>query len=238
MKPTWTVAHRGGALLAPENTIQAFAKAIDLGADALELDVHLSADGHLVVIHDETLQRTSGKDGVVKQLRLAQIQSLDPSIPSLVEVLQLARGRCKVIVECKCQDLEVALVSTLRKEDMVDQVVVISFHPTTLQRIRQLHPKIETGFLFGRQGELEILKQELAIDWLGPHHALVDSHFVQQARALGLKVNPWTVNQEAEMDRLIALGCEAITTDRPDLLLQRLRRPPKADDHQLDCLEP
>jgi len=230
MKP-WVVAHRGGAKLAPENTLKAFSGAIALGADAFELDIHLSRDQQLVVIHDDTLQRTSKKDGVVREMTLAQLKQADPTIPSLAEALRLARGKCRVIVEIKHphgsrhQDIENVLLKTLEQEKMLDQVVVISFDRQSLKTLRKMNASLETGYLFGAPTPLENLKKDLGITFVGPHFRLASAQFIAEAHALGLRVNAWTVDDPLDMRRLLQDCCDCITTDRPDRLLKLLATP-------------
>lgn len=230
MKP-WVVAHRGGAKLAPENTVKAFQGAIALGADAFELDIHLSADQQLVVIHDDTLKRTSKKEGVVHEMTLAQLKEADPTIPSLTEALRLARGHCRVVVEIKHphrarhQGIEEILLKTLEKEKMLDQVVVISFDRRSLKTLRQLNASLETGYLFGTPTPLEKLKKELGITFVGPHFRLASAEFIAEAHALDLKVNAWTVDELVDMRRLLQDCCDCITTDRPDRLIQLMATP-------------
>lgn len=230
MKP-WVVAHRGGAKLAPENTLRAFEGAIALGADAFELDIHLTRDRQLVVIHDDTLKRTSKKEGIVRQMSLAQLKETDSSIPSLVEALRLARGKCRVIVEIKHphgsrhEGIEEILLKTLEQEKMLNQVVVISFDRQSLKTLRQLSPTLETGYLFGSPTPLQALKKDLGITFVGPHYRLANAEFIAEAHVLDLKVNAWTVDEPDDMRRLLQDCCDCITTDRPDRLLQLLATP-------------
>jgi len=228
VKP-WNVAHRGGAKLNPENTLAAFNKAIGLGCDAFELDIHFSSDRDLVVIHDDTLDRTSHKPGVVHEMTLGQLQAADPSIPSLRQTLQAARGHCRVLVEIKhpghgprYNGIEKVLIQQLAEEKMLDQVVVISFERLSLKLLREHQPALQTGLLVGGATDMEAAQQELGINWIAPHYGLVNQTYLEQAHALGLRVNTWTVNEEAVMRQLVEAGCDSITTDRPDLLKQVL----------------
>ena len=228
VKP-WNVAHRGGAKLNPENTMAAFEKAIQLGCDAFELDIHFSSDRDLVVIHDDTLDRTSHKPGVVHELTLAQLQATDPSIPSLRQALRAARGHCKVLVEIKhpahgprYNGIEKVLVKQLTEEKMLDQVVVISFERLSLKLLREQDGSLPTGLLVGGATDVAAAQKELGINWIAPHYGVVDRTYVAQAHALGLRVNTWTVNEETVMRHLVEAGCDSITSDRPDLLKQVL----------------
>ena len=228
VKP-WNVAHRGGAKLNPENTLAAFEKAIQLGCDAFELDIHFSADRDLVVIHDDTLDRTSHQPGVVHEMTLAQPQAADPSIPSLRQALRAARGHCKVLVEIKhpapgprYDGIEKVLLRQLAEEKMLHQVVVISFERLSLKILRQQEAGLQTGLLVGGETDVAAAQKELGINWIAPHYGVVDQTYVEQAQALGLRVNTWTVNEEAVMRKLVEAGCDSITSDRPDLLKQIL----------------
>lgn len=220
----WVVAHRGGAKLAPENTVAAFEKAIALGADAIELDIHLSSDGEIVVIHDDTLDRTFGQSGVVRQMTAAQLRAA--GVPMLRDVLKLSG--VKWIVEIKHphggrnEGIEEKLVQMLDGD--LDRYVVITFDQQSLRRLHQLQPDLATGFLYSTPHDAEEVKRDLGVRYLGPNFRLVNRAFIDAAHDAGLKVNPWTVNEEKDLRAMLDLGCDAITTDRPDRLLQMLGR--------------
>ena len=225
MHKPWNIAHRGGAKLNPENTMAAFEKAIALGCDGFELDIHFSRDKDLVVIHDDTLDRTSHKPGVVHDMTMAELKAADSSIPSLRETLKAAHGHCKVLVEIKhpsqgprYDGIEAVLLKQLTEEDMLDQVVVISFERQSLKILRELHASLETGLLVGGQTDVAAAQKELGCNWIAPHHGVVDRDYVEKAHGLGLRVNTWTVNDEANMRRMLEAGCDSITSDQPDLL--------------------
>ena len=223
----WNVGHRGGAKLAPENTLEAFSKAVALGCDAFELDIHLTTDQDLVVIHDDTLDRTSHRPGVVRQMTLSELQAADPSIPSLRQALRVARGHCRVLVEIKHpqggrhEGIEPVLLEQLEQEKMLDQVVVICFEKESLRRLRS---QVLTGYLYGSAVDAAQIQEELGVGFLCPHYGLATPQMIAQAHSLGMRVNAWTVNEEADMRNLIGAGCDAITSDRPDLLNRVLGR--------------
>lgn len=165
--PIWVIAHRGASKDAPENTLSAFALAIEQGADMIELDVRLSKDGQIVVFHDKVLQRTSDGEGRMDHLTLAELQKLDAGgwfdsrfagekIPSLREVLELCSGRIMLNIEIKKDAvsrnddlIERRLVGLLEEYDMLPHCMISSFNTLTLIRIKQLAPRLSTALLYG-----------------------------------------------------------------------------------------
>lgn len=229
------IAHRGGAGIAPENTLAAFENAAKIGAPWSELDVRASKRGALVVMHDCTLERTTNGSGRVCDFTLKELQSLDAGahfsrkfagerIPSFSEVLKAARGRMRLLVEIKEEGTEEAVVSALRRHGMTDNCIVISFSPRALYRVRTLTRDIATGLILKLDrpavpGPLILRTRRLGASLISPHHAGVTRAFVQAAHAKGLTIITWTVNDRARMKQLLAMGVDGITTDRPDILI-------------------
>jgi glycerophosphoryl diester phosphodiesterase len=236
-------AHRGAKAIAPENTLPAFEQALAMGVDGIELDVHLSQDGHLVVIHDFTVDKTTNGHGPVRALTAAQLAQLDAGshfdpafagvgVPTLIEVLDLVGDRCRVNVEIKSEDPEGGgevdvLAAFIRQRNLYDQLIVSSFNPITLIKLRWTDPKIRLGLLY-----YQPLPSHLRQAWftpilepeaLHPHHSLIDEALMDWARAKGCAVNTWTVNDPAEAKRLAALGVDAIISDVPDVLINVVR---------------
>jgi len=245
------VAHRGGAGLAPENTLAAFRAGLGEQADALELDVHLSSDGELVVMHDPALARTTDAAGEVGQKTLAELRKLDASarwfgppigsqlIPTLQEVVDLAKGRASLQIEIKVKadgsrypGIESKVVETLRQSGMVDQAVVLSFDFPTLTTVRGLEPRLRTCALISRAYLQSVGKRGPAvvaaeISDLGAAFAGVDKSWLteplyKELRSRGLGVGVWTVDDPADMKRFAAMGVDFITSNRPDLLREAL----------------
>jgi glycerophosphoryl diester phosphodiesterase len=222
----WVVAHRGGVRLGAENSLTTFRQARDLGVDAVELDIHQSRDGALVVIHDETLQRTHGHPGKVSQLSLAELRAA--GVPTLEEALD-ALGDLRLLIEIKqprdarYEGLERRLLQLLRERDCLSRVVVISFDADSLVRLRQLDPGIATGYLSGKAVDPAWVRSHLRATYYCPHYSRVDAELVEKTRAEGLKLGVWTVNGPDDMRSMIRLGCNAITTDDPALLKQVLQ---------------
>ena len=257
-------AHRGANAVAPENTLPAFEKALELGADGIELDVQATADGALVVLHDFSLGRTTTGDGLLRAHTLAQLADVDAGvrfdnsytgtpIPTLEQVFDLVGERCIVNVEIKNLDWDGGseaepLTRTVQRRRLHDQVIVSSFNPFALLKMRQLDPSIALGLLYFprlprptgqpgnliqkvRQLPLKHLFLHLSRTWsssriapqaLHPYFESIDVQLVTQARSRGQLVNAWTVNSATEALRLARLGVNAIITDLPDAIRQGL----------------
>lgn len=231
-------AHRGASAAAPANTLAAFRLAAEMGADGIELDVHLSRDGEAVVIHDFTVDRTTDGRGAVREMTLVQLQELDAGsrfdptfagerIPTLQEVFDAIGHRLLVNVELKSlpgrsRGLEAEVVRLIEDNNLAHRVIVSSFNPLSLRRVKRLNPNILTALLYAPKLPIFLRRA-----WLGPitphefrhpHYSMVDEWFMAWTRQKGYRVNAWTVNEPDEMRRLLALGVDGIITDRPDLL--------------------
>lgn len=229
------MGHRGAAGHAPENTLAAFERGLSLGADVLECDVHLTRDGRLAVIHDDTVDRTTNGHGPVASHSLAELQSLDAGawrgpeftgqrVPALEEVLDLARGRGRVAVEIKRGQnsrpgIEDAVVRTVERSGMVEDVLVISFDHPAVSRVRQLCPRVAGGILYStRPADPIAVARAFDAQVLLPRWTLVSPEDVEEAHRAGLLVLPWTVNEPEQMAQLLALGVDGLGTDYPDRL--------------------
>ena len=230
------MGHRGAPTLAPENTLASFARALEIGVDYVELDVHLSRDGALVVIHDHTLERTTDGAGPVGERSLEEIQRLeagawfDPSfagerVPTLDQVLELVAGRCDVAVEIKngpifYPGIEEAVLRTLERRRALGRSIVISFdHPSVL-RFKELAPQSRTGVLFvGRPADPAQLAKEARAEALMPLWTDVTPELISSAHRAGLGVIPWTVDDPEAMRRVAGMGVDGIVTNCPDRLV-------------------
>lgn len=227
-------AHRGGALLWPENSLTAFRGALALGVDLLELDVHLTKDGEVVVIHDPTLDRTTTGRGAVRDHTAAELAAL--GVPRLRDVLELLRGsRAGLLLEIKAglqggryPGIEARVLGLLAETGLHGRTAVMAFEWDTLERLRALSPTVRlTGLLSQRDAErlggvrvaAERL-QALGANDLGIERTLLAPDAVAVARAAGLTIGVWTVNEPGELRAALASGVDYVTTDRPDLALQ------------------
>jgi glycerophosphoryl diester phosphodiesterase len=226
-------AHRGGSALAPENTMDAFANGLALGADGLELDVHLSRDGVVVVHHDATVDRTTSGRGAVASLTAPDLARL--KVPALSDVLSRFRDT-RVIVELKLNSAELAgaVVDVVRRAGAVERVCLGSFGLRVLWAARALEPAIATS------AAREEVRWALYRSWVGwpsrrasyagfqvPERAgatrVVSRRFVEAAHRAGHGVQVWTVDEEDDARRLLGWGVDALITDRPDVIVPLVR---------------
>ncbi len=250
-------AHRGAAGLAPENTLAAFRMAIDLGMDATELDLQATKDGVVVVLHDETVDRTTDGHGRIGDLTLAEVKRLDAGakaapafhgerIPTLRELIDLVKagGRpdFRLNLEIKFADgregqpadLEERVLAVLHETGFTDRVVVQSFHHPSAAKMKRLAPGIPCGLLVGerrRPADPVAAVRAHGVDYYAPHHSLVTPALLAALHQAGIPAVTWTVNDPADMRRLIAMGLGAMAgdgmiSDYPDRLaaLRNARR--------------
>ena len=245
-------AHRGGAALRPENTLPAFDHGLSLGADGLELDVHLSLDGVVVVHHDPTLERTTNGRGALRLKTAGELASIDAGyrfapdggpfpyrgqgigVPTLREVL--ARYQVPLIIELKTPEPALArgVVDELRDAGALARVALGSFYSRALHAARGYEPRIVTG------AAREETRWALYKSWVGwpirrpafrefqvPERSgrttIVTPRFIDHAHRARLAVKVWTVNERADVERLLAWGVDAIISDRPDVAVEVLR---------------
>lgn len=226
-------AHRGGAALAPENTLVAFEQAVSLGADGIELDVRASKDGRVVVHHDETLDRTTRLRGPVNRVLADELAGAD--VPELSAVLRACRD-VRVIVEIKVNEPEFGrlVVEELRKADAIERTCVGGFRGTVLRAVRNLEASLATS---AAREEVRLALYRSWVRWpvMRPSYAgyqvpersgttrVVSKQFISDAHRAGLGVQVWTVNEEADARRLLDWGVDALITDRPDLMVPLVR---------------
>ena len=224
--------HRGNPDEFPENTLASFRSAIELGVDVIECDIHRSEDGGLPVIHDHLLDRTTDGSGMVRDHTLAELKRFDAGswkdprflgerIPSLDEVLAVAKGKVGVAIEIKNLPLpyagiEDALVKAIRDAEMVDDVVVISFDHRSIKRIAELEPKILTGVLeASRPVDILRIMDDAEADVFCPHWASIEPETAAELHAAGKLIGVWTVDDVFSLTWSKALPANAIYTNKP-----------------------
>ncbi|MDA8198084.1 MAG: glycerophosphodiester phosphodiesterase [Thermaerobacter sp.] len=220
----WVVAHRGGGDLFPENSLTAFKAVGRLGVDFIECDVHLSADGHLMVVHDRSLERTANIHANVDELTRDQLACLDvgdgAGVPALEEVLS-ATG-VPLRVELKSPATLQALVALLRQHPTWrDGMTPTSFDHRLMRELNHAVPGLVTGALLsGLPVHPGAVAREAGCRFMSLQHRLLDAAYIDLCHQEGILVNAWTPNRLEEIRPLVQMGIDGITSDRPDLVLQ------------------
>ena len=216
------IGHRGARAYEPENTLSSFRKAIELGANAVELDVRKTKDGKLVVIHNADVNKTTNGEGAVNDLTLEQIQKLvtdkNEHIPTLDDVLDSVGKKVKVLVEIKEVGTEKQVLDMIQQKGITDNVILVSFHEESLKKIRELNDKIETGLIYVRHKNPVQTALDLKAAYLLSLYSFTHSANVKKAHEKGLKVIVWTINKKEEVEEYKKKGVDGIASDRPDIL--------------------
>ena len=229
---TLVVAHRGASGHAPENTLSSMAKAIEMKADFSELDVQETKDGKIILLHDKTLERTGKQDLNIWELNYDDLKDIEVGewfaeefkgepIPTLEEVIKLVRGKMKLNIELKTNKHEKMLAErTLQvviDNNFLDQVVFTSFKFDEIRKIREINKEAKVGYIFSKMPkDIDVFAEDVHMLSVGKR--LVDEEFMSKAKAAGKEVAVWTVNEEEDMKKMIALGVDAIITNYPDVL--------------------
>lgn len=244
-------AHRGASTKAPENTLEAFRLAVEDGAGGLELDVHMTSDGRIAVIHDDSVDRTTGGQGLVRDMTLHEVQGLDGGyrftpdggdtypyrgrgvrVPELGEVLrEFPDQRVNIDIKEAWPGVEAAVLETIAGADAGDRVLVVSEIPSVLERFRELsggnismgasRREIEDFYLYSRLRLESLLRPsydalQVPAEFAG--REVVTPRFVEAAHKQGVRVDVWTIDDPAEMRRLLDLGVDVVMTNHPEVL--------------------
>ena len=229
------IAHAGDTPIAPGNSLKSFQKKLELNADFIEFDLRLSMDGEIVIFHDENTLNVSGHDGLVNEMTMRELKQLsigeDEKIPTLPELITIAKGRIKLQPEIKVPGITQDLVSILRKNVLIESSIVSCFEIVELLKIKDIEPTLKIGYLIPRlltnkRRIKRYLQRAIKNEFhaIHPYYKVVDREFVELAHDNGLKVNVWTVNEERMMRKLIDLDVDGIMTDDIALLNKLLGR--------------
>lgn len=231
-------AHRGASGHAPENTLEAFALAMEQGADGIELDVQLTKDGEVVVLHDETIDRVSNRTGFVGVYTLAKLKEFsfdnhmeayrDAKIPTLREVLQLVKpSNMQVNIELKTgifwyPEIEEKVIEVVKESGMQERIIYSSFNHYSVQRIKELDPDAETAYLYSDVIlNVEKYAEQTGVQGLHPSvYHLKMSDFMERYKKSNLKIRVWTVNETEWIKEFIRAGVDAIITNYPKKALK------------------
>jgi glycerophosphoryl diester phosphodiesterase len=230
--PVQVTAHRGHARAAPENTLSAMRKAIESGADYAEMDVHQTADGVVVLLHDRDLKRVAGVSRRLEELSYNEVRKLDVGrwfgpafagerVPTLEEAIKLCRGRIRLNIELKVfrpdRQLAREVARLVREQDFESDCLVTSLNYDALLEVKRHNPRLRTGLIvahaLGDVNRLEVEALSVRADWLS-------DEVLRQAHRLGREVHVWTVNDARQMTRLMKRGVDNIITSDPDLAIR------------------
>ena len=228
------IAHRGASAHAPENTVAAFKRAVEMGTDVIEMDVHLSRDGKVTVIHDSYLDRTTDLSGAVSGLTLAEIKKADAGarfseeftgerVPSLAEALEAIPKSTRVWVEIKILEATRMVLQTIDEMEREDQISVISFGVDVLRMVRGRNPKLKTVLIFGKPvvkgnpvgNAREMVKRAKSVgsSCLSLEQKLVTKDVMSEIHALGAEAACWTANTPDEIKTAVKAGVDGITSN-------------------------
>ncbi len=238
------IAHRGDSAHRPENTLVAFKRALEVGADIVEFDVQLTKDGEVVVLHDVTVNRTTSGTGSVRDLTLAELKKLDAGfpqkfgsshagerIPTLEEALRLLRGRAKVMVEIKRESvtadddgIEARVIAAVRKTKVESEVALISFERRSLLRCKTQAPEIRRGHIFYREEVDTVLAaaKEVETDLVMPEKGMLSFDLRDRMHDAGIKIATWVVDEPDELRALSHYDLYGVGSNRPGVLLDAL----------------
>jgi glycerophosphoryl diester phosphodiesterase len=243
--PPFIIAHRGDSADRPENTLASFASALEVGADLVEFDVQLSRDGHVVIIHDPTMDRTTTGSGRVVDLALAEIRAVSAGypqrfgsayvgerVPTLAEALAFLRERSRVMIELKPDavtadaegGIEARTIAEVRRAGMEKDVALISFSRKALERCRELAPEILRGHLFHQATPDEIVAGAKAVgcELVMPEKTILSLQLRDRCREASLRVATWVVDDPDELLALAPFDLYGVGSNRPGVLLQAL----------------
>ena len=218
------IGHKGASKIEPENTLRAFSKAIEFRADFIEFDIHKTIDNEIVIIHDDDILRTTGKQGLIKEMTLINIKKLDAgkgeTIPTLRELARLAQNKIGLQVEIKAFGLLNELVEILQEYKLIESSIISCFAYDEIIKLKDIEPRLKLALLLpeGRRS-LRMMKRATArainseFYAIHPHYSSITKEYVDFVHSNRLKIIAWTVNEKNAMQRLIEMEIDGIITD-------------------------
>jgi len=223
------MGHRGAKAYEPENTLRSVRRALEMGVDAVEIDVHLSRDGVLTVIHDDTVDRTTNGTGAVNDLTWEELRRLDAGLgerlPRLEEVAELVGGRAHLFIELKDRQGVATLAAFFRERQCFHEATVISFWHPAVKALREVEPRIVTGVLLvGHPVDAPALARAAGAQALMLNYAYVTPELTAAAHAAGLAVYAWNIDTVAEFIPFLDMDVDGVGSNKPDVLIAHLRQ--------------
>lgn len=222
------MGHRGAPREEPENTRRSLRRALEIGVDAVEVDVHLSRDGRVVVIHDDTVDRTTNGHGRVRDLTFAELRKLDAGkgerLPSLEEVIDLVRGRAHLVVEVKDPEAGLPVLRIFQEREIFPDAHVISFWHPLVKALKEQEPRLRTGVLLvGCPVDPAGMARAAKAEALVLNYAYVTPELVAAAHAHGLLVYVWNIDDLETLKAYLPLNLDGIGTNRPDVVVEYIK---------------
>ncbi len=245
------IAHRGANKVAPQNTIPAFEKALEIGCDGFETDIHLTLDGYPVVCHNYSIDDTSTGEGDIRKITLEEIRKYDfgsyfhdkfkgTKIPTLEEFLALTKNSDIEIMNIEIKPpldgnftIVEKTINMVKEYGLFDRLLISSFSSKVLIECKRVDPECKTGLLYSPERPITYKKmlfsylkyaKELKVDYLHPHYFLVTKKYVEKLHANGIKVNVWTVNKPELAQKLLSWGVDGLITDLPQMANDVIKR--------------
>ena len=243
-------AHRGASAYAPENTVEAVSRALEIGVDRIEVDVATTSDGYVVCLHDKTLNQTCNVDGDVRDFTFNELTDIrankgfetdypDVVIPSLESIIKVIDGKCELVIEIKSgggyyPEIERKVADLVQNNDAYKWAVIHSFNDKVLNQLQEIDPNIRLQKLFVFRWRWPAIIQDFkfhpgkiknykSVEAFGVASKFVNRNLVQEIHDLGKQIHVWTVDEPKEMKKLIAMGVDGIITNKPDILKQVLK---------------
>jgi len=218
------MGHRGAKALEPENTLLSIRRAIEIGVDAVEIDVHLTKDKEVVIIHDSTVDRTTNGKGPVGSYTLEEIKKLDAGkgekIPTLKEVIEFVKDKVRLIIELKEEGTEDKVVELIKGYNMFDSAYIISFWHMLVKKIKEMDNRIKTGVLLVGCPVDTCIARSASADALVMNYAFVSKGLVDKAHQEGLKVFIWNIDDRDMLKPYVDMGVDGIGSNDPRILVE------------------
>ncbi len=217
------VAHRGASAYEPENTLRSIRRAIEMGADAVEVDVRMTSDGVPVIMHDPTVDRTTNGKGEVRYMSLEEMESLDAGlgekVPRLDEVLDEVKGKVDLLIELKVDEASLPALKLVEDRGMIDSVLFISFSIRALESVLRSQFKAHTGLIYSKPGDWIVRAKQIGCEFILPKYHLATRKAIDLAHRSHLRVIPWVIDDLELAKELKDRGSDGIATNRPDIMV-------------------
>jgi glycerophosphoryl diester phosphodiesterase len=223
-------SHRGANTFEPENSLEAFKKAMELGCDGIEMDLRYTASGDIIVFHDRNLVRMTSQKGNVHQLSLSEIRKIALNngssrlIPTFQEALELIGDKVLINLDVKRErfrsnGFEEKILKTLSDFGLRDNIIISSFNPLVLKKIARISPQSHLGFIIRNRSQI-LMQTRMSLKSLHINYRILSKKYVKAKQAKGIKIIPWTIDEKEDMIHFNEMGVDGIITNRPEVYFQ------------------